>query len=126
MWLAIYIVARHSKMPPKLQRQFSEQHIALAQRIKAGIGKSYNGDVAVIIGINYWGTSLIYYLHNDRVLELPYKQRSVPSEEVVAHNLPNVLVVSIVNKECTSSCALSDGQQILDRKMYNVVREVLV
>lgn len=113
-------------MPPKLQRQFSEQHIALAQRIKAGIGKSYTGDVAVIIGINYWGTSLIYYLHNERVLELPYKHRSVPSEEVVAHHLPNVLVVSIVNKECTSSCALSDGQQILDRKMYNVVHEVLI
>ena len=111
--------------PSPPQRQYSLQHYALAERILNGIKKNYRGDVAVIVGINYFKTAEITYLLNDNTHYCEYANRIVPPEEVVAHTVPHVLVVSIVNDECTCSCAVSDGNVITDRKFYNVLREKL-
>ena len=106
--------------PFPLRRQYSSKHFRVAHRILEGIKTQYRGDVAIIIGINYYKKAVITYMLNDATFDVPYGTITMPSEEVVAHHVPNVLVVSIVNRECTSACAMSDGENIIDRRLYNV------
>lgn len=113
-------------MPPKLKRQYSSKHIEVACRIKNGVQRAYGGEVAVIIGIAYWGRPEITYLVNDNIEEIKFDRSNQTPEEALAFHLPNTMAVSIVDRECTSACVVSDGKEVTDRRLYSVVREVFI